>query len=273
MRYLLGLIFSLLLPLTASATGVLTPAANPPVPISVLSRSGIAFIKASSGTMGNNGAVSAMTALPRTFSQGAYLYLPAGAICAVCNASVGGGGIGNPSAVGWYWFVASSTTAGTVYNYTYSSETPILGTATALTETGPGAYAGVTSQVVSVTIPVIWNTLGLNGRIDLMYMWSNNTTAAQNKVMELYYGTTALTSRTETTSATMQSHAYIQNRGSLAINNAGHGTVTSGNAAGAALASYTTIDTSTTLNVNFRLTTATATDHIILESYLMEVRP
>src|ERR1043165_8686523 len=114
-----------------------------------LSTSGIPFIKASSGTMGNNCAISAMTALPRTFSGGAYLWLPAGAIAA-----------GVPAAASWYWFVASSTTAGTCYNSTYTSGTPTAGTLTAFSTTGPGAFTGSASAMPGPSLTGPASTLG-----------------------------------------------------------------------------------------------------------------
>src|SRR5690349_20306203 len=64
----------------------------------VLAQCGIPFIKASSGTMGNNGALSGLTALPTTYAK-AFIWLPAGAIAA-----------GVPAAATWYYVQMSSTT-------------------------------------------------------------------------------------------------------------------------------------------------------------------
>ncbi len=271
MRYLLGVILSLLLPLTASATGVLTPAANPSQPITVLSISGIPFIKASSGSMGNNGAVSAMTALPKTYSNGAYLYLPAGAICAACAASVGGAGVGNASAAAWYWFVGSSTTAGTVYNFTHTGTgTPVLGTATALAETGPGAFTGVTGVVNAITIAVPANLMGASGRIESRASWVQNGTAG-NKTPSLLWGNAGCYIVTLTTQINSVFDCLITNRGLTTVQSYGYRYTT--NVASVAVMSATDATETTTAAVNmiFRVNCGTATDHLILEDYIVTV--
>lgn len=53
----------------------------------VFSRTGIPFIVAPTGTMGNNGAVTMGTALPTTYSGGAWIWYPAGAVAAGTPAS------------------------------------------------------------------------------------------------------------------------------------------------------------------------------------------
>jgi hypothetical protein len=104
----------------------------------------IPVITGSSGSIGNNGALTGFTATPaRLFAEGAYVYYPANAIAA---------GV----AAGFYWTVFSSTTAGTIYNSTYTTGTPVAGTLTAFATTGPGAYTGATSeQGVTITIPAV----------------------------------------------------------------------------------------------------------------------
>jgi hypothetical protein len=107
----------------------------------VLARSTVQVGVASSGSIGNNGALTGHTAFPRTISEGLYLYFPANAIAA-----------GIPA--GFYWVKMSSTTAGTIYNSTYTAGTPVVGTDTPFVTTGPGAYTGVvTEQGATITIP------------------------------------------------------------------------------------------------------------------------
>ena len=102
----------------------------------VLLQSAISFILAGGTaggssnqfTMGNNGALSTLPVLPTTYSGGAFIYMPANAIFA-------------GSAAGWYWFVASATTAGTVYNNAYTGGDPkaaVPATPTPFVSTGPG---------------------------------------------------------------------------------------------------------------------------------------
>lgn len=97
----------------------------------------------SGGSIGNNGALTLTTALSRTYSGGIYLYFPANAIYA-------------GSAAGIYYTVMSSTTAGTIYNNTYTGGIPTApASPTAFVTTGPGAYTQTTSAVtlVSYTLP------------------------------------------------------------------------------------------------------------------------
>jgi hypothetical protein len=104
----------------------------------------IPVITGSSGSIGNNGALTGFTATPaRLFAEGAYVYYPANAIAA---------GV----AAGFYWTVFSSTTAGTIYNSTYTTGVPVAGTLTAFATTGPGAYTGsTTEQGVTITLPAL----------------------------------------------------------------------------------------------------------------------
>lgn len=117
---------------------------------------GIPFIHLSSGSIGNNGALTGVTALPTTFSNGAWVLLPAGAIAA-----------GVPAAAAWYWCVFSSTTAGTIYNSTYSSGVPGLGTATAFATTGPGAFTGLVTENNGPSISITAGAMGANGMIEV----------------------------------------------------------------------------------------------------------
>lgn len=260
MFYLL-LILTLCLPGSGWAqTATLGPAANPPVPITVLSTSGIPFIKASSGTMGNNGAISAMTALPRTYSNGAYLGLPAGSIAA-----------GVPAAFTWYWFVASSTTAGTVYNSTYTSGKPQPGTLTAFATTGPGAFTGSTAVVTAISIPVPANAMGRNGRVEIYTSLSVNNSGG-DKSPAIKWGGDACWSATFTTQTSSVQHCSITNRGVLSAQNLSALYASSAaNVSGTNVAADSTQNTATAINATVTLYTAAATDHAILENHRIEV--
>lgn len=254
------LILALLLPGSVLAEGVLTPAANPPQPLTVLSVSGIPFIKASSGTMGNNGAVSAMTALPRTYSSGAYLWLPAGAIAA-----------GVPASASWYWFVASSTTAGTVYNSTYTSGKPQPGTLTAFATTGPGAFTGSTAVVTAISIPVPANAMGRNGRVEIYTSISVNNSGG-DKSPAIKWGGDACWGATFTTQTSSVQHCSITNRGVLSVQNLSAIYASSAaNVSGTNVAVDSTQNTASAINATVTLYTATATDHVILENHRIEV--
>jgi hypothetical protein len=136
-----------------------------------LFQSGVPFIITSSGVMGNNGALSGITALSTTFPQ-AYIYLPAGAIS-------------SGSAAGWYYTVFSSTTAGTVYNNVYTSGTPTVpASPSAFVTTGPGAFVQTTGFITSInpTVTIPANSMTANGRVEITLTMRGNNTAQQHYV-------------------------------------------------------------------------------------------
>ena len=263
---ILLLIIALLVPSWVGAVGTLTQAANPPEPIIILSQSAIPFIKSSSGTMGNNGAVSAMTALPRIISGGAYLYLPAGAIAA-----------GVPASADWYWFVASSTTAGTVYNQTYANNKDSVGTPripsanTAFATTGPGAYVGATGAVTTVSLTLPANSMGINGHVSIDAALSFNNSAG-TKADAVLFGAQSASGLTLTTQLSAFHSAHIVNRGVANIQSmsrlAGHSQSVG---TGSARASDTTVNTAAAVTISVTVDCNTATDHHILEMYSVQI--
>lgn len=212
---------------------------------------GVPCILASSGTMGDNGAVSGMTILPTTYSGGAWLYLPANAISA-------------SSAAGFYWFVASSTTAGTVYNSTWDGTgVPTAGTTTAFSTTGPGAFTGISSGEITVaTITVPAGAMGPNGKFRAELALFHNT-AAGNKIFRVNFGATAV-SATASTNQTSYGLVEVSNlgvagsqRGVFALPAAGSGTLLT--------TVYPAANTANAVTVTFTLEKATATNHAILD--------
>jgi hypothetical protein len=162
---------------------------------------GVPFIYVSSGSIGNNGALSGITALPTTYSGGAWVYYPAAAIEA-------------GSAAGWYWTVFSSTTAGTIYNSTYTSGVPAAGTATAFATTGPGAFVSTTAEVAGPTIPIPANQLGANGSIIHNYHAPANTGAGAKTYGVHYSGIGgSLVSQQAPTTGAAAVIGYVANRG------------------------------------------------------------
>lgn len=248
------LILSLFASSTAMADGVLTPAANPPQPTTVLLSSGIPFIKASSGSMGNNGAVSGLATLPKTYSSGAYLYLPASAISA-------------GSAAGWYWFVASSATAGTVYNSTYTSGIPRPGTATAFATTGPGAFTGTTSAVTawSVTLPA--NLMGINGTVDVQVGTGLVNIAGGNKIYTVSLGAGTIWTVTAVTHTSMFATMSASNRGVLTAQTIRTFYDTSSSTNAGAVGTDLAINTAANSTVSMTLQCSNAGDHAFVENY------
>lgn len=229
----------------------------------IISTSGIPFIKASSGTMGNNGAVSGMTALPRTYTGGAWMWLPAGAVAA-----------GVPASDSWLWFVGSSTTAGTVYNSTYTSGQPTIGTTTAFSTTGPGAFTGSTAAVVGPQITLTANTIGVNGRVntDAGFAYVNS---AGVKTLDILFGGGTVLNIGPTTSTSLIARTSVQNRGLTNKQAVDYTRISSGggNAAGVQATSDLAIATTSNVTISFQLTTAVATDSVSLEDYSIVALP
>jgi hypothetical protein len=224
----------------------------------VLAQWGVPVGLASSGTMGNNGAASGMTALPATFSGGMWLYIPAGAIAA-----------GEPATAAFRWFKASSTTAGTFYNSSWDgSGIPPLGTDTPYVTTGPGAFTGIAAgEIVAATITIPAGALGPNGRLSVDSSQTNNT-AAGNKMFRIRYSGaagTVLSTQTASTAASSGVVATLRNMGSAALQ-AIESYVTSAGAATAGTNTvFTTNDTAAgATTVVYSLEKATATNHAIL---------
>lgn len=120
-----------------------------------LFRSTVPFVQPSSGSMGNNGALTLTVALFAILPS-AYVYLPANAIVA-------------GSAAGWYYTTFSSTTVGTVFNNVYNPAVggvpAIPGAPTAFVTTGPGAFTGVVTLQQGITYTMPANTMGVNGKL------------------------------------------------------------------------------------------------------------
>lgn len=221
-----------------------------------LCMSGITFIKGPSGTMGNNGAVTWGTALPGAYADGAYVWMKAGDVAA-----------GVPASAGWYWYVGSSTTVGTVYNSTYSSGTPAIGVATAFVTTGAGAITGDTGSVtaMSFTAPA----MGINGRYDAKIAWTLNSTAG-SKTVSARYGTASLFGITLSTQTAAVTEGYAQNKG---VQNRQITAYTHNMSVGSGSSTSTasTVDSSTTQTGLVLLQCSVATDFVILESYRFSV--
>ncbi len=235
--------------ITGNATGV----------PKTLSQSGIPFIKLSSGSMGNNGAVTALTALPTTYTSGAWAWFPAGSVAA-----------GVPASASWLWFVASSATAGTVYNSTYISGTPTIGTTTAFVTTGPGAFVGDTGDITGPSLTVAANSIGANGLLRYWTQFSFNNTAGAKTGKAKFGGTTWMT-LTGANSFSIYDVREIRNLG-LTNAQSGPNVIELPMNTTKAIATYAAIDTTASQTLTFTLTAAVATDHTILDGYTVQVQ-
>lgn len=221
----------------------------------IISQSGFPMILPSSGTIGNNGALSALTALPTIYAN-CYMYFPVNAIAA---------GV----AAGMYYVVMSSTTAGTIYNNTYTSghaEPPAI--PTPFVTTGPGAYTQTTGAPITLcatTLP--GGSMGIDGQLFIYPVWSHPNNA-NSKIEAVLLGGTTAASWTQTTSVQGSYCLRIANRGShssqVVVPNAAFGTPTTA-------LTYLTKDTSADLAITRTGQLAVATDYIVLEAQSVQV--
>jgi len=225
-----------------------------------IGQSHLPFVIVSSGTMGNNGALTGITAVPAIYAS-AYCYLPANAIVA-------------GSAAGFYFCQFSSTTAATIFNNTYTSGTPTIPTPTPFVTVGPGAYTQSTgTYLTAYSLTIGANTIGVNGTVRASGLVSSNNTA-NGKAIRLVFGGTMILGAASAASGT--NTAFIggfSNRGvansQVALSSAALQYATNGTAL-----SYGAVDTtaSQSMIAQIQLST-TATDTLILENIVVEIIP
>jgi hypothetical protein len=156
----------------------------------IIGQSNVNVCLQSSGTMGANGALTGLTAMPYAMTQGCWMYFPSGKVF-------------SGSTAGFYWAVMSSTTAATVYNNMYTSGLPqdsIPASPTPVVDAGPGAYTQTTNTYMtafSLTIPGLSN-YG-NAEFFCNQEFSYNL-AAGNKSVTFKLNTSTFTTSTRTTS-------------------------------------------------------------------------
>ncbi len=227
----------------------------------VIGQTGIPMILPSSGSIGNNGALTGITALPATYGA-CYMYFPA-------NAIVTG------SVAGMYFVDMSSNTAGTIYNNAYTGGTPTIpASPTAFVTTGPGAYTQTTSavEVLAYTVPA--GAMGANGRLEVRGRMSCPNNANIKGLVASFADTNTLTfiNNGVTTNLGVEFGNTIQNRGSEAVqvaNATSFGNL--GQAGTAALRG--TVDTTLAQTIRFKLVVAVATDYVLLEHCSLDCFP
>lgn len=222
-------------------------------------KSGIPIISCSTGSMANNGALTAITALPTTYSGGAWVNLPAGAIAA-----------GVPAAQTSYWAVFTTSQAATIYNNIQPATgfpTPPT-TLTPFVTTGPGVFAGITAATVLLTVPLPGGSMGANGELRVT-LAGNYTNSSGTKAFTVKLGATAYLSNTPTTTTNMYSNLLISNSNAQTINKGFWADINVGSTS----TIYGAIDTSTAQNITFNITDNTATDNFVLDSVLIELIP
>jgi hypothetical protein len=232
---------------------------------SLFFKSSIPIISCSTGNIGNNGALTAITALPTTYSGGAWVNLPAGAIAA-----------GVPAAQTSYWAVFSTTQAATVYNNIQPATgfpTPPA-SPTAFVTTGPGAFTGITAATTFLTIPLPGGSIGSNGQLRISaggsFTASTGTKTLTGKLASTSFITPAFFSGGSTNAFLL--NGIISNVNAQNSNKAVSGTISNSTAVGVvATATYGAVDTSLAQNITFVILNNTATDNFVLEDVLIEI--
>lgn len=219
----------------------------------------VPIIKAPSGSMANNGAVTFGTALPLAYT-GAYVYFPANAIFA-------------GSTAGFYWTECSSTTVATVYNNTYTPGSAVARptSKTAFVTTGPGAFTGSTSEITAHSCTLPANLLGPKGVTLLQFNHGGSATAG-SKDIRVRWNTSNVMFQVNVTSTpfTTYPRVVIGNRDSVSSQYcANWNQAVTGTNPG----TERSVDTSAAVTVTVSFQTAVATDHQVFENVLFEVYP
>jgi hypothetical protein len=228
----------------------------------ILAQDGVAVGLAPNGTVATNGQVTLGTALQRIYSNGIWLYLPAGA--------VSGG------SAGLYWCVMSSTTVGQVYtNFADTSQkfTPYIPNGSLVNAVGSNsAYTQIISTnitLINATIP--GNYIGASGSLRSIQQFSclNNANA---KSVQLQFGANNIIYNASiANSAGAQTLATIRNCGvtnsQVANFNSLTGLGTSSNMG------YYSNDTTVDQPILVSASISVATDYIIFEAGSLEVLP
>ena len=214
---------------------------------------GVPMILQASGTVGNNGALSALNAVLDVIYPNCYLYFAADKIATGVTA-------------GWYYTVMSSTTAGTVYNNKYVSGTPsIPATPVAFATTGGGAYVQVTGAINALTATLPAGAMGVNGALEIEYhlACTNNVNA---KSYDVSIGGTSMFTASLASVAGLSQNSLVKNQGKAnrQATYALDETVT---------ATFTAVDTSIARDVVFSMTHGTAADWVALITSRITVRP
>lgn len=230
----------------------------------ILMQGGLTVGIPSSGSIGNNGALSGIAALDATYSGGIYLYFPANAIFA-------------GSAAGLYYCVMSSTTAGTIYNNTYTGGVPTApASPTPFASTGPGAYTQTTGEITLSTQTVPGGIMGINGalRVNAKIPVSASVNA---KTVNVKLSTTTLLNGTTSTGTVNHfrfQHGLISNLGSASRQMGEPGGAFGGaNGVNSGGSTFGAVNTAADQSLTVTGTLGAATEYILLENLLVEVLP
>lgn len=214
----------------------------------------IPVIIPNSATVTTGGAIT-VTALPDTYSGGAWVYLPAGAV-------VGG-------SAGLYWTIFSSTTAGSVKtNYVAPATTefvPYVPTGTITTAVGSnGAFVTPTASdlaLVNITLPA--NSVSIGSALKT-FCRVTCPNAADAKTVKHLLGTTAIGSQAFTTSTggTLTTAAFTRTNAKQVLGVFGDSAI--------AATTYGAVDTTADTKLVITGQLAATTGYLVLEAFTFE---
>ena len=203
----------------------------------------------SSGSIGNNGALSGLTAFAITLPP-CYMYFPVNTIAA---------GV----AAGLYYVVMSSTTAGTIYNNTYTSGIPTIpASPTAFSTTGPGAYTQSTSETTVLTWTLPGATLFPGADLHTELVWFAANTAGTKTITQRIGSKVAGFNNGSANALVSRNAADVWNANGalLDVRSPGYG-------GGGANINTQTLDLTADQTVAMNFTLATATDYAFIQKY------
>jgi hypothetical protein len=213
-----------------------------------------------SSSFADNGVVTLGTALAYAY-PGIYLYYPVNSIFA-------------GSVAGLYWTVMSTTTAGVVYNNTYTTGSPsIPSSPTPFVCTGSGAYTQSITEVTGYNFTLTGNTVGVNGRIETFVDQHNNVSAG-SKTSYVRHGGTLFHAFAGTASLGVSPNKTVTiNRG---VANSQKTTRTNtqsevGSTYSATIYSAANTAVNASFNVNMKLDVAT--DWLVIEGASVDIYP
>ena len=219
----------------------------------------IPIINLGSGSMGNNGALSGITALGTTYAN-AYVLVPAGAIAA-----------GVPASPDYYYAQFSSTTVATLFNNTLSANLDAVGgptipaSPTAFSTTGPGAFTAATTATTMLTLTLPAASMSATGElyVDFSVIPTNNANA---KTSTVTFGGTNLFNQSIASVPAIWGHSEISNRNSASVQSSLNYMTTGSNTVTGTFQVYSAVNTAAAVSIAFLSNhSGAATDNIVLE--------
>jgi hypothetical protein len=226
-----------------------------PYTFSALASTGVPVVIPSSGTIATAGTVTLTTALPTTYSGGAWMYFPATAFAGTV-------------AAGLFWVVMSSTTAGTVYQTSVVPASPfeafvptealvaVVGSNSAYTQT-------TASDLVLLRTTVPGGLMGVSGEVHYTMLFTTNSTA-NSKPVKVTFGGTDIHSASLAGNISTVIDKEITNRG-VTNRQIANPLAALGHGSQSTASLYLSIDTNSDFDVVITGQINTATDYIVME--------